>query len=252
MLRALALGSCHGTVSVIKQVIPPGGTIATAAPAPGWTFGATTTAAGVTIDPTSGRDRRHRWGQLQPHVPGWGHHRSGHGDRDPDSPATRSSNRAAQRHVHEPQHPASPRPDHQRRGLSGSRSPPIRPIRSAASSTTRHRSRPPPSRSTSSGSSTGRRYANGAQPPGLSAQPTIDGTTGPFGSVVPGFTPGPEVAINETVTTLLPLCTSTSQTVTLANGAPVIAAAAVQRHPRRRVRTRTGSPTSSPARPASS
>ena len=53
VLRALALGACAGTVSVIKQVIPPGGTTATAVPAPGWTFGATTSTSGVTIDPAS-------------------------------------------------------------------------------------------------------------------------------------------------------------------------------------------------------
>ena len=53
-LRNLALGACQGTVSVIKQVLPPGSTTtAGAQPAPGWTFGATTSTSGVTIDPTS-------------------------------------------------------------------------------------------------------------------------------------------------------------------------------------------------------
>ncbi|KQM84187.1 hypothetical protein [Agromyces sp. Leaf222] len=40
-LRALALGNCTGGVSVVKQVIPPGGTIATAQPAAGWSVSAT-------------------------------------------------------------------------------------------------------------------------------------------------------------------------------------------------------------------
>ncbi len=52
-LKALAQGSCKGSVSVIKQVIPPGGTTANASPASGWTFGAATT-SGVTISPASG------------------------------------------------------------------------------------------------------------------------------------------------------------------------------------------------------
>ena len=50
----------------------------------------------------------------------------------------------------------------------------------------------------------------------------------------PGSLQGQTVAINETVTSQLPLCTVTSQTVTLANGTPVNAAPAVQRHPRGR------------------
>ncbi len=56
-LRALALGSCNGAVSVVKQVVPstaPVGSITGATPAGGWTFGATTTAAGVGITPASG------------------------------------------------------------------------------------------------------------------------------------------------------------------------------------------------------
>ena len=56
-LRALALGSCEGSVTVIKQFVPstaPPGSITGAVPAGGWTFGATTTASGVGISPTSG------------------------------------------------------------------------------------------------------------------------------------------------------------------------------------------------------
>ena len=57
ILRNLALGSCTGSVTVIKQVVPntaPPGSITGATPAGGWTFGATTTASGVTIAPASG------------------------------------------------------------------------------------------------------------------------------------------------------------------------------------------------------
>ena len=45
ILRNLALGSCTGSVTVIKQVVPntaPPGSITGATPAGGWTFGATT------------------------------------------------------------------------------------------------------------------------------------------------------------------------------------------------------------------
>ena len=57
ILKNLALGSCNGSVTVVKQVVPntaPAGSITGAAPAGGWTFGATTTASGVTIAPPSG------------------------------------------------------------------------------------------------------------------------------------------------------------------------------------------------------
>ena len=56
-LRALALGNCLGTVTVVKQVQPPGttpGSTAGGAPAGGWTFGATTTPSTVTVAPASG------------------------------------------------------------------------------------------------------------------------------------------------------------------------------------------------------
>ena len=56
-LRALALGACQGSVSVIKQVVPstaPPGSTTGAAPAGGWTFAASTTASGVGISPPSG------------------------------------------------------------------------------------------------------------------------------------------------------------------------------------------------------
>ncbi len=57
-LRALALGSCQGSVSVVKQVVPPSappGSTAGALPAPGWTFTATGSAPGVTITPPAFR-----------------------------------------------------------------------------------------------------------------------------------------------------------------------------------------------------
>ena len=57
ILKNLALGSCTGSVTVVKQVVPntaPAGSIIGAVPAGGWTFGATTTASGVTIAPPSG------------------------------------------------------------------------------------------------------------------------------------------------------------------------------------------------------
>ncbi|MBP1079174.1 hypothetical protein JOD63_003142 [Microbacterium terrae] len=56
-LRALALGSCNGSLTVVKQVVPPGtpiGSTAGAQPAGGWTFGAATTTPGVTVAPASG------------------------------------------------------------------------------------------------------------------------------------------------------------------------------------------------------
>ena len=52
-LEERALGECAGTVNVTKLVIPAEGDIADAVPSPGWTFGATTDTAGVTVEPAS-------------------------------------------------------------------------------------------------------------------------------------------------------------------------------------------------------
>ncbi|MEV7964000.1 isopeptide-forming domain-containing fimbrial protein [Oerskovia paurometabola] len=52
-LRALALGNCEGSVSVIKQVVPsgaPAGSIAGAEPAGGWEFTAETQSGDVTVE----------------------------------------------------------------------------------------------------------------------------------------------------------------------------------------------------------
>ena len=56
-LRDLALGSCQGSISVVKQVVPstaPPGTTTGAVPAGGWQFAASTATSGVVIAPTSG------------------------------------------------------------------------------------------------------------------------------------------------------------------------------------------------------
>ena len=85
-LRALALGNCKGTISVVKQVVPstaPPGSITGAVPAGGWQFGATTTTSGVAINPTSGTTAAaQRRAQLQPDLPGRHDDGAGDGDRD--------------------------------------------------------------------------------------------------------------------------------------------------------------------------
>ncbi|MHA7986893.1 VWA domain-containing protein [Rathayibacter sp. CAU 1779] len=56
-LRTLALGNCAGSLTVVKEVVPPGtpaNSTTGAQPAGGWTFGAATATTGVTIDPASG------------------------------------------------------------------------------------------------------------------------------------------------------------------------------------------------------
>ena len=57
-LKALALGNCLGTITVVKQVQPPGtaqGVTTGGAPTGGWTFGATITPNTVTVSPASGQ-----------------------------------------------------------------------------------------------------------------------------------------------------------------------------------------------------
>ena len=59
----------------------------------------------------------------------------------------------------------------------------------------------------------GATFANGAQPPGLSAQPTLNGATRPFGVGGPRVHPGPAGRRSTRRSrTHLPLCTVTSQT----------------------------------------
>lgn len=56
-LRALALGNCDGTLTVVKEVVPPGtapDSTTGAQPAGGWDFATTTTTAGVGVSPASG------------------------------------------------------------------------------------------------------------------------------------------------------------------------------------------------------
>ncbi|MGO3147781.1 MAG: SpaA isopeptide-forming pilin-related protein [Leucobacter sp.] len=54
VLLSLAQERCSGSIGVQKLIVPEGGTIADAAPAPaGWEFGAAVPAGGATIDPTS-------------------------------------------------------------------------------------------------------------------------------------------------------------------------------------------------------
>ncbi|PJJ56830.1 hypothetical protein CLV56_1043 [Mumia flava] len=54
-LRQLALGDCAGSISVVKEIVPSGGTVADATPAgAGWTFDAASSTTGAAIDaPTS-------------------------------------------------------------------------------------------------------------------------------------------------------------------------------------------------------
>jgi hypothetical protein len=57
LFRQIALETCQGTISVVKQVIPPRGTPAQATPAGGWTFSSSTsgvTPASGETDPATG------------------------------------------------------------------------------------------------------------------------------------------------------------------------------------------------------
>ncbi len=57
-LRALALGNCVGSITVVKQVVPntaPPGSIEGATPAGGWDIAASSRTPGVVINPTSGQ-----------------------------------------------------------------------------------------------------------------------------------------------------------------------------------------------------
>ena len=150
VLRALALGACQGTVSVIKQVIPPGGTVADATPAADWEFGATTSTAGLTIDPTSGLTDATGGINFGLTFPGGTNSAPVTVTETQQAGFTLVQQAGGERDVSSNRHPGSPFPP-PTSGRSASSSPPIQPFRSAAPSTTRLRTRRPPCRSTSSG-----------------------------------------------------------------------------------------------------
>ena len=103
-LRALALGACQGTISVIKQVVPstaPPGTTTGAVPAGGWQFGASTTATGVTITPASGStDASSGAVSFWPHLPGGDDHGGRDAERDPAGRLHPPTAERAQRHLY--------------------------------------------------------------------------------------------------------------------------------------------------------
>ena len=194
ILRNLALGSCTGSVTVIKQVVPntaPPGSITGATPAGGWTFGATTTTSGRDHCTGQRRDcRRNRRAELQPDLPGRNHHGAGGRHRDPAGRSSRWSRSAAST-------PCAP-------GRTPATDPPIpvpvtntgalgftvaANIAYGVTCTVYNRAPNPPAEivvnkqwsitDTTSGTTT--TYANGTQPSDLQAALTLGGTAQPFG-----------------------------------------------------------------------
>jgi fimbrial isopeptide formation D2 family protein len=218
-LKALAQGSCQGSVSVIKQVIPPGGTTANATPAPGWTFGATTTASGVTIAPGSAITDATGGVNFALTFPGG----------TTTAPVTVTETQQAGYTLF-PQGTSNATCLNISTGLSvpttnsGALGFQLTAAIDAPISCTVYNQAPAPPATVQVDkvwNVNGTLFPNLTQPTGLVSQPTINGNTGVFGVVVPGFTQGEPVAISETPPTLLPLCTLTGSTVTLANGTTV-------------------------------
>ena len=216
-LRALALGNCSGTLTVVKQVLPPGtpaNSQAGAVPAGGWTFGAVAS-GGVTVAPASGVTAAgHRSTELQSHLP-WGDYlgrRDAH--RDPPAGLRPPSGGRCQRGLYAAGYGRSAR-RHERRDGPG--------FTVAANSgypvsCTIYNTAPQPPASmvvAKIWNVNGTRYVNGAQPPELSAALTLGGTPQEWGVVRTGLNAGQVVPINETVT-IAPssLCTLTSSRLT--------------------------------------
>ena len=216
-LRALALGNCSGTLTVVKQVLPPGtpaNSQAGAVPAGGWTFGAVAS-GGVTVAPASGVTATGT-GALNFNLtfPG-----------GTTSAGVTLTETLQPNYVHHP--------------VAGANAVCTRLDTGAALAVTNAASGPGFTVAANSGypvsctiyntapqppasmvvakiwNVNGTRYVNGAQPPELSAALTLGGTPQEWGVVRTGLNAGQVVPINETVT-IAPssLCTLTSSRLT--------------------------------------
>ncbi|MBM9467668.1 DUF7927 domain-containing protein [Nakamurella leprariae] len=210
-LRALALENCAGSVSVVKEVIPPGGTLVDAQPAAGWTFDATAANATVTpgsavTDATGGVsfDLAFADGTTSSPVTVTETQQAGYSLVSQGGANAVCTNLASGTPV--PVTNAGPT------GFT------VAADTTAPISCVVVNQAPTPQAAVQVEKQwvvDGVAYSDGAQPAGLVASPTVNGAPATFGAPVSGFTAGDTVTIDE-VATVLPGCTVISATVTAA------------------------------------
>ena len=224
-LRALALGNCEGSVSVVKQVIPPGGTPAQATPAGGWTMTASAPSTGVTITPPlsgptatgtgainfpltfAGGTSTGQLSVTETQQAGYTLVQQGgfNATCNRIDPATGVTTPVAVTDV----------------GATGFRTTVTE--ADPVSCVVYNRAPNPPATVVLNKTwvVNGTTYAEGSQPPGLIASGQINGTEQAWGSARTGFSQGATVALNETLEATPLQCTLDSSRLTSANGSTV-------------------------------
>jgi large repetitive protein len=224
ILRAFALGRCVGSITVVKQIVPPTappGSIAGAVPAGGWQFDASSSNSGLTIAPTSGQTA------IGTGAINFGLSFAGGVTSAP----------AAFAETQQPGYILQP--------VSGANAVCTRqdtgamlPVTNTAGggfsvdtssafgiSCEVYNRAPDPLAAitvTKQWIVNGQTFDEGDQPPGLFAQLTIDGADEGWGQTRQGFVVGDVASIDETTSiTGMPLCTLDTSQVTMANGATV-------------------------------
>lgn len=220
-LRELALGNCQGSVSVVKQVIPEGGSVAQAVPAGGWTFTGTSTAGGVGVDGTAAKQTAADTGAVNFPLTFSGGTTSGsvtfaETQKSGYTLAQQGGKNAVCKRVDTGASVTSSNSGDLGFTVTANREYPI--------SCTVYNQAPNTQATVSVAKKwvvNGTEYANGDQPDDLSAVPTLDGATKSFGTTYTGYTKGDSVAIGEKLTNGLTQCTVDAQKLTEANGSTV-------------------------------
>ncbi len=223
-LRALALGSCQGSVTVVKQVVPnataPGSTTG-AQPQGGWVFTGSTSATGVSVNTPAARTTDVTTGAVNFPLTFTGGTTSGAVQfvETPQAGYTLHQGVAGQNAVcRNVSTGANIVPGNVANGftVAASSSDPI--------SCTVYNMAPVPLASVIVNKAwriNGTDYPEGSQPTNFAAGATIAGTPQSWGVERTGFRQGDTPAINETVNNIPRQCTLASNQVVLANGATI-------------------------------
>ncbi|MDR6904696.1 putative repeat protein (TIGR01451 family) [Agromyces sp. 3263] len=226
-LRQLALGNCQGSVSVVKQVVPPGGTIQQAQPTGGWAISATNPTAGVTVgapNPANGQTGAGTGSINYPLVFAGGTTTGTVVVRETMqagfSGLPQSGLNAVCRNLSDPAQPIIA-------GVTNNNTVPGQPgvnvpvSPSTAVSCTFYNQAPNPAATVV----VDKLWAINGQPaiphgqnPALTGSAVVNGQGTGFGNVVGGFSAGQTIPINETLGSLPTLCQVVSKTVTQVNG----------------------------------
>ncbi|WP_162564221.1 MULTISPECIES: VWA domain-containing protein [Microbacterium] len=227
-MRQLALGNCQGSVSVVKQVVPPSGDLAAATPAGGWAISATAPTAGIAIGTPNPADGLTAAGTGSISFP-----LDYTGGTTDGTVTIRETQQAGFTLLPQGGVNAVCRDLNTNALIPGVTNAPtvdgqpgvVVPVSpsTAASCVFFNRQPNPPAELVVdklwvvNGAPA---VPHGSQDPSLSANASVNGVTTGFGDTTGGLSAGQSVPVNENVGTLPTLCTLNSRLVTAFNGAP--------------------------------